>query len=96
MNKNYYKSFINLFKLDLYIVTIGSVDCSVLLNANIPGQRVFIRNAMGAGRLNNVISPTSNIYRHNGGFTNIFAMTENKFCMLLCDGSTWFVMNSNL
>ena len=48
-----------------------------------------------AGRTN-VISLTSNIYRHNGGFTNIFAMTENKFSMLLCDGSNWFVMNSNL
>ena len=82
--------------IDLYIVTIGSVDCSVELNANIPGQRVFIRNAMGAGRLNNVISPTSNIYRATGGFTNIFAMTENKFCMLLCDGTSWYVMNSNL
>ena len=66
------------------------------LNANITGQRVFIRNAMGAGRLNNVISPTSNIYRATGGFTNIFAMTENKFCMLLCDGTSWYVMNSNL
>lgn len=82
--------------IDLYIVTQGTVDCSVELNANIPGQRVYIRNAMGAGRLNNVISPTSNIYRATGGFTNIFAMTENKFCMLLCDGSSWFVMNSNL
>lgn len=82
--------------IDLYIVTIGSVDCSVLLNANIPGQRVYIRNAMGTGRLNNVISLTSNIYRASGGFTNIFAMTENKFCMLLCDGSSWYVMNSNL
>jgi len=82
--------------IDLYIVTLGTVDCSVLLNANIPGQRVYIRNAMGTGRLNNVISPTSNIYRATGGFTNIFAMTENKFCMLLCDGSSWYVMNSNL
>jgi hypothetical protein len=82
--------------IDLYIVTLGTVDCSVLLNANIPGQRVYIRNAMGAGRLNNVISPTSNIYRASGGFTNIFAMTENKFCMLLCDGTSWYVMNSNL
>lgn len=82
--------------IDFYIVTIGSVDCSVELNANITGQRVFIRNAMGAGRLNNVISPTSNIYRATGGFTNIFAMTENKFCMLLCDGTSWYVMNSNL
>ena len=82
--------------IDLYIVTLGTVDCSVLLNANIPGQRVYIRNAMGTGRLNNVISPTSNIYRASGGFTNIFTMTENKFCMLLCDGSSWYVMNSNL
>ena len=62
----------------------------------IPGQRVYIRNAMGAGRLNNVTSATSNIYRATGGFTNIFGMTENKFCMLLCDGSSWYMMYSNL
>ena len=78
--------------IDLYIVVIGTVNCSVLLNANIAGQRVYIRNAMGAGNFNNVISPTSNIIRAGGGVTNIFAMTENTGTMLLCDGASWIVM----
>ena len=78
--------------IDLYIVVIGTVNCSVLLNANIAGQRVYIRNAMGAGNFNNVISPTSNIIKAGGGVTNIFAMTENTGTMLLCDGATWIVM----
>ena len=78
--------------IDLYIVVIGTVNCSVLLNANIAGQRVYIRNAMGAGNFNNVISPTSNIIKAGGGVTNIFAMTENTGSMLLCDGASWIVM----
>lgn len=78
--------------IDLYIVVIGTVDCSVLLNANIAGQRVYIRNAMGAARINNVISPTSNIIKAGGGVTNFITMTENTGMMLLCDGATWIVM----
>ena len=78
--------------IDFYIVMIGTVNCSLLLNANIPGQRVYIRNAMGSGNINNVISPTSNIIRAGGGVTNFITMTENTGMMLLCDGATWIVM----
>lgn len=78
--------------IDFYIVMIGTVNCSLLLNANIAGQRVYIRNAMGSGNINNVISPTSNIIRAGGGVTNIITMTENTGIMFLCDGATWIVM----
>jgi hypothetical protein len=78
--------------IDFYIVVIGTVNCSVLLNAVIPGQRVYIRNAMGSTKINNVISSTSNILLAGGGISNIYTMTENTGSMLLCDGGSWIVM----
>lgn len=79
--------------IDFYIVVIGTVNCSVLLNANIVGQRVYIRNAMGAGNINNVITPAGvNIIKAGGGITSFLTMTENTGIMFLCDGTTWIVM----
>ena len=79
--------------IDFYIVMIGTVNCSLLLNATIPGQRVYIRNAMGAGNINNVITPAgTNIIRAGGGITSFLTMTENTGIMFLCDGATWIVM----
>lgn len=79
--------------IDFYIVMIGTVNCSLLLNATIPGQRVYIRNAMGAGNFNNVITPAgTNIIRAGGGITSFLTMTENTGIMFLCDGATWIVM----
>ena len=79
--------------IDFYIVIIGTVNCNLLLNAAIPGQRVYVRNAMGAGNINNVITPAgTNIIRAGGGITNTITMTENTGIMFLCDGATWLVM----
>ena len=78
--------------IDFYVIVIGTVNCSVLLPVVIAQQVVYIRNAMGAGNFNNVISATSNIIKAGGGVTNMITLTENTGVMLYCDGGSWIVM----
>jgi hypothetical protein len=79
--------------IDFYVIVVGIVNCSVILATLIQYQVVYIRNAMGAGNFNNVISSSgNNIIRAGGGVTNMITLTENRGVMLYCDGGSWIVM----
>ena len=79
--------------VDFYVIVIGTVNCSVVLATLIANQTLYIRNAMGAGNFNNIISSSGhNIIRAGGGVTNMITLTENTGVMLYCDGGSWIVM----
>jgi hypothetical protein len=78
---------------EFFVYCTGSTAHSIYLPAYITGQKIYIRNAIGAGQISNVTAQTGqNIIFPAGGLGQTYTMPNNSGLMLYCDGSAWIVM----